>query len=298
MVGPKFPSHLRRAAAPQHLPRRSELDALRAARKAEARGQRALVSGDWAAPEPRPAMPRQRSEGRRDMTPRRLWITAFLVAGFLSGGPARSAEPHWPETLMLATASPGGTYHAYGAGLARILTRVLGIAVSIWETAGPSENVRLHRGRRGADWVRHHGRGTRGLERRRRLEVRRQAVPRGARAVPDVRYALPLHRPPGFGHRSVAQGCPANASALARRAARPPTTSPSCWPGWELKCSRSTSTWADLAGQLRAGELDGLAVAAGVPFPAITELETRRAVRYLPLSRDQVTAARLRWHLS
>ena len=137
-----------RRLPPQQLPRRSELDALRAARKAEAR---ALASGDRAAPEQSPTMPHRRSEERRDMTPRRLWITALLVAGFLSGGPARSAEPHWPETLMLATASPGGTYHAYGAGLARILTRVLGIAVS---NSGDGRTEREHtadRGRRSAD---------------------------------------------------------------------------------------------------------------------------------------------------
>ncbi len=79
------------------------------------------------------------------MKPRRFWIAApFVVAGLACGvSPARSAEPHWPRALLLATASPGGTYHAYGAGLARILTRELGIAVSMRETAGPSENIRL-----------------------------------------------------------------------------------------------------------------------------------------------------------
>jgi hypothetical protein len=52
-------------------------------------------------------------------------------------------------------------------------------------------------------------------------------------------------------------------------------------------------TWADLAAGLRAGQLDGLAVAAGTPFPAIAELEAQRAVRYLPLTRDAVATLRL-----
>jgi TRAP transporter TAXI family solute receptor len=52
-------------------------------------------------------------------------------------------------------------------------------------------------------------------------------------------------------------------------------------------------SWADLAAQLRAGTLDGLAVAAGVPFPAIADLEARRAIRYLALSREQILALRL-----
>src|SRR3712207_9167843 len=79
------------------------------------------------------------------MKPRRFWIAApFVVAGLACGAsPARPAEPNWPDTLVLATASPGGTYHAYGAGLARLLTRVLGVPVAMRPTEGPNENVAL-----------------------------------------------------------------------------------------------------------------------------------------------------------
>jgi len=52
-------------------------------------------------------------------------------------------------------------------------------------------------------------------------------------------------------------------------------------------------TWADLAAQLRVGGVEGLAVAAGAPFPAISELEAQRAIHYLPLSPEQVVALRL-----
>jgi uncharacterized protein len=52
-------------------------------------------------------------------------------------------------------------------------------------------------------------------------------------------------------------------------------------------------TWADLAAALRSGEIDGLAVAAGAPFPAIAELEAQRAIQYLPLTRDMVATLRL-----
>ena len=41
--------------------------------------------------------------------------------------PCRRSEPHWPPSLTVGTASPGGTYAAYGEGLARVLTRELGI---------------------------------------------------------------------------------------------------------------------------------------------------------------------------
>ena len=79
------------------------------------------------------------------MKPRRFWIAApFVVAGLACGAsPVRSAEPHWPQAIALATASPGGTYHAYGAGLARMLTRVLGLPVATRATEGPNQNLAL-----------------------------------------------------------------------------------------------------------------------------------------------------------
>jgi TRAP-type uncharacterized transport system substrate-binding protein len=44
--------------------------------------------------------------------------------------PVLAAEPNWPATLTVATGSPVGTYHVYGAGLAKILTRALDLPVA------------------------------------------------------------------------------------------------------------------------------------------------------------------------
>src|SRR5688500_14689417 len=83
------------------------------------------------------------AQRRLSMKARVSVVVAIVTAGFVWWAPARSAEPNWPEALTLATASPGGTYHAYGAGLARMLTRVLGIPVATRTTEGPSENIML-----------------------------------------------------------------------------------------------------------------------------------------------------------
>src|SRR5437868_332673 len=63
-----------------------------------------------------------------------LWLS--VVAGY-------GRESHWPETLTIGTASPGGTYFVYGEGLARILTRELGTTVWARPTDGPTENIKL-----------------------------------------------------------------------------------------------------------------------------------------------------------
>ena len=56
---------------------------------------------------------------------------------------AQTPGQDWPKTLTIGTASPGGTYHSYGEGLARILTRDLGLPVSVRATQGPGENIAL-----------------------------------------------------------------------------------------------------------------------------------------------------------
>ena len=71
----------------------------------------------------------------------------LLAAALLWPGAAFAAEPHWPASLTLGTASPGGTYYAYGEGLARILTRALGLPVTMRADRGPEREHPASRGR-------------------------------------------------------------------------------------------------------------------------------------------------------
>ena len=57
-----------------------------------------------------------------------------------------SAEPNWPDSLAIGTASPGGTYYVYGEGLAKILTTALEIPVTMLPTEGPAQNIELLEG--------------------------------------------------------------------------------------------------------------------------------------------------------
>jgi uncharacterized protein len=47
-------------------------------------------------------------------------IATLLAIATSTGVPA--ADPEWPKSLTLATASPGGPYYVYGEALAQILT--------------------------------------------------------------------------------------------------------------------------------------------------------------------------------
>ena len=227
------------------------------------------------------------------MKPRRFWIAApFVAAGLACGvSPARSAEPHWPDALVLATASPGGTYHAYGAGLARILTRELGIAVSMRDTAGPSENIRLiEAGEAQIGFV------TMGAA----LECWSGTGDwTGGRHFRTIRAMFPMYDTPfhfvarqdaGIAHLSALDG---KAVGVGPEGGTAATYVPRMLPKLGVQARLVHGTWANLSAALRSGQLDGLAVAAGAPFPAIAELEAQRAIRYLPLTRDAVATLRL-----
>lgn len=228
------------------------------------------------------------------MLSRRTSLGVLFGAAALVRGPARARAappPNWPVTLTLVTASPGGTYFAYGEALAKVLTRTLGLPVLMQPTEGPSENIQLIEAGRAqigfvtmgaaleawsgsGDWT-----GNRQLRAMRAMfpmydtpfhfVVRREADIRSVADMAGKRI--------GVGPQG-GTGATYMPRFLARLGAEPRLVQ---------------GTWADLAAQLRAGQIEGLAVAAGVPFPAISELEAARAIRYVPLSREQVVALRL-----
>jgi uncharacterized protein len=228
------------------------------------------------------------------MTSRRHCVAVLLAAAALCGGPGHAiaqVPPHWPRAIVLATASPGGAYHAYGMGLARLLTRVLGIAVSVRETEGPSENIRLiEAGEAQIGFV------TMGAA----LEGWTGAGGwTGGRQFRAVRAIFPMYDTPfHFVARqdsgiSTIAGLEGRTVGVGPQGGTAATYVPRMLPRLGVNARLVHGAWADLAGRLQHGEIDALAVASGVPFPAIAELEAQRAISYLPLEREAVALLRL-----
>jgi TRAP transporter TAXI family solute receptor len=70
-----------------------------------------------------------------------LFAACFLAICTSTTVPA--ANPGWPKSLTLGTASPGGVYYVYGEALAKILTEKLGIDVNPLPNQGTVHNVML-----------------------------------------------------------------------------------------------------------------------------------------------------------
>ena len=220
-----------------------------------------------------------------------LACTAIVAATVAVAWPIRAAEPHWPETLTIGTASPGGTYYVYGAGLARILTRDLDLPVVMRPTEGPAENIALlEAGEAKLGFV--------------TVGVALQAwnatgVWAGKAPARALRAIFPMYDTPfqllalqDANIRSVADMA-GKRIGVGPRGGTSATYFPEIFNALKVSASFVHGDWADLSAQMHARSIDVLAVAAGVPFPSFIELEFKDKVRYIPLAPEQIAALRL-----
>lgn len=213
---------------------------------------------------------------------------AFLLS---CSTPSLSVEPNWPDQLTIGTASLGGTYEVFGNGLAKILTRSLGLPVVRLATDGPAQNIEmLEAGEAKIGFV--------------TIGIALQAwngteTWTGKKPARSMRAIFPMYDTPfqflvldDSGTRSVAE-------MVGKRVGVGPRggTSAAYFPEFLRKLNVSVNLvfgeWADLAAQVHRRELDVLAVGAGVPVPSFLELESRDKVRYIAFSQAQLAGLRL-----
>ena len=213
---------------------------------------------------------------------------AFLLS---CSTPSLSVEPNWPDQLAIGTASLGGTYEVFGNGLAKILTRSLGLPVVRLATEGPAQNIEmLEAGEAKIGFV------TIGIALQAWNGTETWAGKKPARSM---RAIFPMYDTPfqflvldDSGTRSVAE-------MEGKRVGVGPRggTSAAYFPEFFRKLNVSANLvfgeWADLAAQVHRRELDVLAVGAGVPVPSFLELESRDKVRYIAFSQAQLAGLRL-----
>ena len=222
---------------------------------------------------------------------RALLRIAIVLAALAVPAAGRAAEAHWPDTLTIATASPGGTYHVYGEGLARLLTRKLGLPVGVRETEGPVANIRLlEAGEVALAFV------TMGIAQQ---AWNGTADWTGGREFRGARALFPMYDTPfQFVVRSEAAIQSVGDLAGKRVGIGPQGGTGGVYTPLLFKAINTTAgfvtgSWSELSAQLGAGRLDALVVVAGVPVPEVTELERKGGVRYLTLTPSQRVAVRL-----
>src|SRR5690554_8232461 len=67
--------------------------------------------------------------------------SAMTLAACVAFGSSALAQD--PQSLTIATASPGGVYAVYGEGVAAVISKAVGIKTSTRQTQGPVQNLVL-----------------------------------------------------------------------------------------------------------------------------------------------------------
>jgi uncharacterized protein len=223
----------------------------------------------------------------------RIFITTLALVGALlaSPSPSLSGEPHWPSSLTIGTASAGGTYHAYGEGLAQVLTRELGIPVVMRPTEGPAQNILLlESGEVQLGFI------TQGVA----LQAWNGAATwTGGKPLRAMRALFPMFDTPFQFMALHDSGIQSIADFAGKRVGVGPQGGtggayvPQFFKTLNIEATLAHGDWADLAEQLLDRKIDGLAVAAGVPFPSFADIERKVKVRYLPLTQKEILDLRL-----
>jgi uncharacterized protein len=219
-------------------------------------------------------------------------ILAIALAAFAAKAtPVLPADPNWPATLTIVTASPGGTYHVYGAALARILTRALGLPVTERTTEGPNQNIQMiETGEAQLGFV------TLGAAFQAWNGV---AEWTNGKQYRSMRALFPMYDTPfhfvalkDSDIRSLA-GMAGKRIGVGPQGGTAGTYMPMFLKTLKIEAELTFGDWEELAAELSDAKLDVLAVAVGAPMPAIAGLEANKKIAFVEPSRQEILDLRL-----
>ncbi|MEM6825249.1 MAG: TAXI family TRAP transporter solute-binding subunit [Pseudomonadota bacterium] len=192
----------------------------------------------------------------------------------------------WPESFTVGTASQGGTFFAYGSGWANLVAEELGISGGGEVSGGPWQNLaNVHTGNNAFAMT------TMGPAAA-AMEGNNPIVPG---LVMDKACAMfPMYETP-FSITTLASSGITQISEIpdgARIGFGPAgSTSDTYFPeimtDLGINYERRNGGWTDLGGQLQDGLIDVIAFAAGVPVPAVSQLEVQTDVNIIEFTEEE-----------
>ncbi|WFE70440.1 TAXI family TRAP transporter solute-binding subunit [Halomonas sp. M1] len=212
----------------------------------------------------------------------------------LAGGALIAATAHaevdrdgWPSSFTIGTASQGGTFYIYGSGWANLIADQLGDITGGGEvTGGPTQNLALvHNG----DLA--FGMTTMGPA----ADAMNGESPLAPGVVMDNACAMfPMYETP-FSVTALANSGITSISDIpdGSRIGFGPSGStsdvyfPAILEELGVNFERRNGGWSDLGGQLQDGLLDVIAFAAGIPIPAVSQLEVQTDVNIIEFTEEE-----------
>ncbi|WP_237072711.1 TAXI family TRAP transporter solute-binding subunit [Pseudaestuariivita rosea] len=210
-------------------------------------------------------------------------VTISATAAFADAHADRS---DWPSSFTVATASQGGTYFAYGSGWANLVADELGLSGGGEVTGGPMQNMALvHAG--DAQF----GMTTMGPA----AESLQGTNPIAPGLMMTSSCAMfPMYQTPfsvtalsSSGITSIADIPDGARIGFGPAGSTSDTYFPRMMEELGVNFERRNGGWSDLGGQLQDGLLDVIAFAAGVPVPAVSQLEVQTDVNIIEFTEEE-----------
>jgi TRAP transporter TAXI family solute receptor len=201
-----------------------------------------------------------------------------------------AANPDWPKSLTLGTASPGGVFYVYGEAVAKILTESLKIDVNPLPTQGSEHNVKLVESGGAQLGLLSMGTGLQGWNGTgdwtsgQRYRKMRALFP-----MYDSPFQFVTLRRSGittlaqFNNRNVGTGPRAGVQSF---------YVPAILAAIGVSAKISYGSWESAAFGLLEGRYDALVAFAGVPMPAVKQAEAQEPLVFVSPTPEQIEAIR------
>ncbi len=220
---------------------------------------------------------------------RKTMKLAALIATTALTGTAVFADGHradWPESFTVGTASQGGTYFAYGSGWANLVAEELGLTGGGEVTGGPMQNMALV----------HTGDAQFGMT---TMGPAAESIAGTNPIAPGLQMdnacaMFPMYQTPfsvtalsSSGITSIADIPDGARIGFGPAGSTSDTYFPRMMDELGVNYERRNGGWTDLGGQLQDGLLDVIAFAAGVPVPAVSQLEVQTDVNIIEFTEEE-----------
>jgi TRAP transporter TAXI family solute receptor len=215
-------------------------------------------------------------------------LIATFAASALVATTALAQEDRtgWPESFTVATASQGGTYFAYGSGWANLVAEELGIPGGGEVTGGPGQNMALvHTGdvQFGMTTMGPAAEAIAGLD----------PIALGVQMT-NACAMFPMYQTPfsvttlsSSGITTIAEIPAGSRIGFGPAGSTSDTYFPRMMETLGVEFDRRNGSWSDLGSQLQDGLIDVIAFAAGVPVPAVSQLEVQTDVNIIEFTDEE-----------
>ncbi|MGM0544880.1 MAG: TAXI family TRAP transporter solute-binding subunit [Pseudomonadota bacterium] len=213
---------------------------------------------------------------------------ALLTGGaLLAASSAHADREDWPDNFTVGTASQGGTYFVYGSGWANFIADELDISGGGEVTGGPTQNLALVHGGDAA-----FGLATMGPA---ADAVNGESPLAPGTKMDNVCAMFPMYETPfsittlaDSGIESISDIPDGARIGFGPAASTSDTYFPAMLEELGVDFERRNGGWSDLGGQLQDGLLDVIAFAAGIPIPAVSQLEVQTDVNIIEFNEEEL----------